>query len=63
MACSIIILLYVKYELRYDAFHRNTETIYRITADGCDLKVATSPTPMGPTLQSDYSEIKEAGFC
>lgn len=60
LACSIVIILYVKHELGYDAFHAGSETIYRITADAGDLKVAISPAPMGPTLQSDYSEIKES---
>src|SRR5688572_23115066 len=60
LACSIVIILYVKHELSYDAFHHDAETIYRITADAGDLRVAISPAPMGPTLQSEYSDIKEA---
>jgi len=60
LACSIVIILYVKHELSYDAFHHNAETIYRITADAGDIRVAISPAPMGPTLQSEYSDIKEA---
>ena len=60
LASCIVIILYVRHELSYDAFHTNPETIYRITADAGDINVAISPAPMGPTLQNDYSEIEES---
>jgi putative ABC transport system permease protein len=59
LACSIVIILYVGNELSYDAFHRSPETIYRLTGEADDIKVAITPAPMGPMLQNDYSEVKE----
>jgi ABC-type antimicrobial peptide transport system permease subunit len=60
LACSIVIILYVRHELSYDAFHQKPETIYRITGHADDIKVAISPAPLGPTLQADFTEIKES---
>ncbi|HMG94434.1 MAG TPA: ABC transporter permease, partial [Chryseolinea sp.] len=60
LACSIVIILYVKHELSYDTFHRNPEAIYRLTGHADDIKVAITPAPMSPTLQSDFSEVQES---
>src|SRR5688572_12700809 len=60
LACSIVIILYVNHESSFDTFHRNPEAIYRLTGHADDIKVAITPAPMGPTLQSDFSEFKES---
>jgi len=33
MACCILILLFVQYELSYDKFHKNGDNIYRVTRE------------------------------
>ena len=33
MACCILILLYVRYELSYDSYHENADRIYRVTRE------------------------------
>jgi ABC-type antimicrobial peptide transport system permease subunit len=60
MACSILILLWVKHELSYDQFHQNSERIYRITAElvNMDVKAAVSPAPLGPAYQKETPEVE-----
>jgi len=53
MACSIFILLWVQNELSYDKFHKNTGTIYRLTAGG-----PTNSGPMVPELKAKIPAIK-----
>jgi predicted permease len=53
MACSIFILLWVQNELSYDKFHKNADTIYRLTAGG-----ATNSGPMVPELKAKIPVIK-----
>ncbi|MHA4807027.1 ABC transporter permease [Flavitalea flava] len=53
MACSIFILLWVQNELSYDKFHKNSGTIYRLTAGG-----ATNSGPMVPELKAKIPAIK-----
>jgi putative ABC transport system permease protein len=60
LACSIVIILYINHESSFDNFHRSPESIYRLTGHADDIKVAITPAPMGPTLESDFSEVKES---
>jgi putative ABC transport system permease protein len=53
MACSIFILLWVQNELSYDKFHKNADSIYRLTAGG-----ATNSGPMVPELKAKIPAIK-----
>ncbi|MBN1273000.1 MAG: ABC transporter permease [Candidatus Aminicenantes bacterium] len=61
MACCLLIIFYVQYELSYDRFHKNAENIYRIIMDAnigsTNLKVPITNNPLSPTLVSDYPEI------
>ena len=62
MACFIFISIYIRYELRYDKFHKNSELIYRIdvkydfTNAGPEIYNET-PAPLAEVLQSDYTGI------
>jgi putative ABC transport system permease protein len=62
MAACIIILLFVFYERSFDGFH--SKNLYRLNEvqkfEGmvASQKVALSMFPMGPTLQSEFPEIK-----
>jgi putative ABC transport system permease protein len=61
MACSILILLWVRNELSYDTFHANAGSIYRVTmedhrADGISVH-AWLPFPLGPALKNAFPEI------
>jgi putative ABC transport system permease protein len=64
MACTILILLWVQYELSFDRFHQNADRIFRL-ATNFDVgslrgKWAVSNFPAGPTLQKDYPEVTKA---
>jgi putative ABC transport system permease protein len=64
MACTIIILLWVRYEFNFDQYHENAERIYRLATDfhfgSFQGKYATSNHPAGPTLQKEYPEVERA---
>src|SRR5437868_8142963 len=64
MAACIIIMVFVFYEKSFDRFH--TKNIYRLNEvqkfEGmvASQKVALSMFPMGPTLKSEFPEIKNS---
>ncbi|MXV52650.1 FtsX-like permease family protein [Pedobacter sp. HMF7647] len=62
MAACIVIFLFVSYEKSFDSFH--TKNIYRLNEVQkfpgmlASQKVALSMYPMGPTIKSEFPEIK-----
>jgi putative ABC transport system permease protein len=62
MAVSIVILLYVQFELSYDKYHPNADRIYRVSRawfnqDGEEsLHLGHLAPPFGPLIQSDFPE-------
>ncbi len=61
MACSILILLWVRNELSYDRFHAGTGRIFRLIqeaheADGVSVH-PWLPFPLGPALKENFPEI------
>lgn len=64
MACSILVLFYVKQELSYDNFHTNSENTYRVVKTRAnsngEFKSARSQVPMGPAIQRNFPEIENA---
>ncbi|WP_144602939.1 ABC transporter permease [Algoriphagus algorifonticola] len=65
MAVSIVILLYVRYELSYDNYHPDVDRIYRVSRawfnpDGStSLHLGHTAPPFGPLIQSDFPEDVE----
>ncbi len=64
MACTIVILFWVRFELSFDRHHKKAERIYRLATDfhfgSFQGKYAVSNHPAGPTLQRDYPEVLKA---
>ena len=64
MACTIMILLWVQYELSFDRYHENAGRIYRVATDfhygSLQGKYAVSNHPVGPTIQRDFPEVEKA---
>ncbi len=62
MACSILILLWVQDELRFDKWHSKSERIGRVLAsfmnNGEPYPVAVTPAALGPNLGKDFPEIE-----
>lgn len=65
LACCLLILLYVQFELSYDRFHAKADRIYRVSLHavlaGNQIEAVTSPYPLAQTLVRDYPEIETAG--
>lgn len=64
IACIIVILLYVKFELEYDRYHKYGSRIYRVAKqsqkDEEIDKSANTPAPMAPALVNEFPEIMDA---
>ncbi|WP_111672260.1 ABC transporter permease [Algoriphagus litoralis] len=66
MAVSIVILLYVQFELSYDKYHPDADRIYRVSRawfnqDGEEsLHLGHLAPPFGPLIKSDFSDEVEA---
>ncbi len=58
LVCAILIMMWVRNELRYDAFHQN-ENIYRITSEWKENDQVTARTPgkLGPAALAEIPEI------
>jgi len=65
LACFILILLYVNFEMSFDKYHANAENIYRVVIKhggsfmGTDKWVWT-PAPLAPTLNDNIPEVTRA---
>ena len=64
MACTILILRWVQYELSFDRYHENADRIYRLATD-IDLgkmrgRYAVSNYIAGKTLARDYPEVERS---
>ncbi len=66
MACFILIMLYVQYELSFDRFHEKADRIYRVVAHqsgnvflGSD-HFAVTQAILGKTLKEEFPEVLHA---
>jgi len=61
IACCVLILLYVRHELSYDAFHTHKDQIYRaycnIELSNRTITTPNLPMPFGPALENEIPEI------
>ncbi len=59
----LLIYIYIQDELSFDAHHAKADKIYRMQAffkfNDLEDKFGITPFPSGPTLQSEYPEIKQ----
>src|SRR3569833_2166459 len=65
MACTLLIVLFVKDELSYDKYHKDAGNIYRVVKDfvndgGSRLPDATSPAALAPAMQKGLLEVAAA---
>lgn len=64
MACVIIILLWVRYEMSFDTHHEKAKSIYRIAigsepqGESSQRKVVVTPPPLSPALLAEFPEIR-----
>ncbi len=61
LTCCILILLYIRYELSYDTFFENSDSIYQVTKfypeQGSKGRHSVTPGPLAPTLKSEFPEV------
>jgi len=61
IAVCMMIMLWVQFELSYDKFNENADTLYRVnreTVRNGNLRLSSiTPDPLGPALKSDIPEI------
>jgi len=64
MSCTIIILLWVRFEFSFDRYHENADRIYRLVTEfhfgSLQGEYAVSNHAAGPTIQKDYPEVEKA---
>ena len=62
MTVSIMILMFVWDDLRFDRFHKNADRIYRVVREVPDwgITIALNPLPMAKALQTDLPEVEKA---
>jgi putative ABC transport system permease protein len=60
LACTLLILLWVKDELSYDRFHKNGKNIYRIMSYGTRYMIEGfdgTPAPLAPAIKAEVPGI------
>jgi putative ABC transport system permease protein len=66
LGCAMLILLFTKDELSFDAFHKNVNSIYQVTVDvrfpdGSSMeKMGMSSILLGPYLKSNLPEVQSS---
>jgi len=63
LACCILILLWVRYELSYDRFHEHGDNLYRIIRVSSTDPTASSvviPLPLVPAIKEELPEVRAA---
>lgn len=62
ITCCVLIMLFVRSELSYDAFHSKSDRLYRMWQhekyQGEDFINTSTPLPMAQALQSNFAEIE-----
>lgn len=62
ITCCVLIMLFVRSEMSYDAFHSKSERLYRVWQhekyQGEDFINTVTPLPMAAALQSNFPEIE-----
>ncbi|MEM1135233.1 MAG: ABC transporter permease [Bacteroidota bacterium] len=64
LACCLLILQYVNYELGYDLFHEKVDRIYRVRYDNWQngrktFECAAAVPAVGPALKDNFPEVLE----
>jgi len=69
LSCSILVLLYVQYEISYDRYHKNASQIYRVVSKKPDSKYiwnggfAVTSGPLKEALVNEIPEIRYSTKC
>jgi len=65
LATSVLLFLYIRYELSYDQFHQNHENMYRVISHvkrpgGKSMDVPQTLPEIGPAMEREMPEVRAA---
>ena len=62
MACAVLIMLWVNYELSYDEFHKNADRLYRVAFTNAqkDFYGYYEPGPLANYLKDNFPEVEQS---
>lgn len=64
MACSLLILMFIQYELSFDKFHKNADNIYRLVVNrqypGRATGYSMIPQSYAGAVKQEFSEVVES---
>ncbi|MFC1724469.1 ABC transporter permease [candidate division KSB1 bacterium] len=64
MTCCILILLYIQYELSYDTYHEDADSVFMVVkyypSIGGQSRIGVTPRPLAPTLKEEFPEVINA---
>lgn len=64
IAASLLIFLFIQYELSFDTFYPNSDRIFRVVVDVNNKDgiehYATTPPPLAPALKNKFSQVEGA---
>lgn len=62
LVCTIIISLFIQYELSYDRFHEHKDRIYRVVLNGKlggqEVTVTSTASVIAPTMLNEFPEVE-----
>jgi putative ABC transport system permease protein len=65
LACSVLMMLWIRQETSFDRFHVNRDSIYRLVTETKNSSAvaldARAPTPSGPAIKAEVPEVLD--FC
>lgn len=64
LSATILILLYLQFEISYDRFHENEDSIYRVCIRHLQEGISEGEThvftpPIGPDMKKDFPEVED----
>lgn len=62
LACSLIIILFISYELSFDQYNEKKDRVYKVILHGKlggqELRVTSTASPIGPTMHIEFPEVE-----
>ncbi|HPE58117.1 MAG TPA: ABC transporter permease [Bacteroidales bacterium] len=62
LTCSLIIAIFIRYELSYDQYNEYKDQIYRVILhgkiSGQEVQVTSTASPIGPTMVNEFPEVE-----
>jgi len=57
IAVCVLIFRYISHEMSYDAYHENSDQMYRVTLQMAERHVAVTPSVVSPAIQNNFPEV------